>query len=139
MSEILTLAKDYEASLKKQAKTTRESVQTALEQHEAALLKCLTAEQKKIESAIKSHSRRTSKSLAASWILSAIAIMATIALGFGVLWWQGNEIANRYEELEKLPSALVKRCGDQRRLCVEIDPKASAYGEKGEYRIIKGG
>lgn len=139
MSEILTLAKDYEAKLKQQAQTTRESVQSALAQHESALLECLNAEQKTIENAIRSHSRRTNKSLATSWLATVAVLCSTIALAMAVLWWQGSEIANRYEQLEKLPSAQVKRCGEQSRLCVEIDPKASAYGENGQYRVIKGG
>ncbi|MEX6160245.1 MbeB family mobilization protein [Providencia manganoxydans] len=138
MSEILDLAKNYERTLREQAKTTRSSVESALQEHESALLECLNAEQRKIESAISAHSKRMQKSLAASWMLSVIAILTTIGLGWAVIYWQGSEIANRYAELERLPKTSVTRCGDQKRLCVEIDPKASAYGEQGEYRILKG-
>ena len=139
MSEILNLAKDYEAKLKERAQTTRESVQNALNEHESALIQCLAAEQRKMQRAISAHSNRVTWSMAGTWLTAIITILAIMGLGAGVLIWQSKEIASRYEQLDKLPSGAVTQCGDQRRLCIEIDPTATAYGKNGEYRIIKGG
>lgn len=139
MSEILDLAKSFEQKLKRQAEDTDESVKAALKQHERVLMECLSAEQKKIESAIRDHSKKLNNSLLKSWIGAVIGIGTVILLGFGVLFWMQGEIRDRYTEMERLPSAKVRTCGEQKRLCVEIDQKASAYGTNGEFRIIKGG
>ncbi len=34
--------------------------------------------------------------------------------------------------------AVFIRCGDDKRLCAEIDLRAGEYGERGQYRILKG-
>ncbi|EJQ2033551.1 hypothetical protein SFW44_004559 [Salmonella enterica subsp. enterica serovar Enteritidis] len=139
MSEILNLAKDYEAKLKERAKTTRESVQNALSEHESALTQCLEAEHRKMQRAISAHSNRVIWSMAGTWVTTIVLVLCLIGASAGVLIWQGKEIASRYEQLDKLPSGAVTQCGDQRRLCIEIDPTATEYGKNGEYRIIKGG
>ena len=34
--------------------------------------------------------------------------------------------------------AVLTVCGPEKRLCAEIDTKGEGYGERGQYRILKG-
>lgn len=98
-----------------------------------------------------------------SWKLAGVAFLAALgavvafALGaYGLVAWQSYQVrslaaekADLAEEVSRLQAAaadFAKRagkanlitCGDKRRLCVEIDQQAGAFGEHGQYAIIKG-
>lgn len=139
MSEILALAASFEAKLKQRASSTDESVRAALEQHESALIDYLSKEQAAIESAIREHSRRMTWIVCKSWIALVIGLISVIGSGWGTIYLMQSEIRDRYTEMSRLPSAKVTTCGEQGRLCVEIDTTAPSYGVNSQYRIIKGG
>jgi len=46
--------------------------------------------------------------------------------------------ANADEWVQKAGKAKIERCGDKGRLCVHIDAKAGAFGDKSDYMILKG-
>ena len=53
-----------------------------------------------------------------------------------------DEIARLRAEVANLEArggkATLTVCGDKRRLCAEIDTRAPEYGERGQFRILKG-
>jgi hypothetical protein len=74
------------------------------------------------------------------------------ALPFALAWWllpsraelqalraTRDELAGNIARLsERGAQAQLRRCGSERRLCVRIDRSAPAYGESGEYLVVKG-
>jgi hypothetical protein len=56
-----------------------------------------------------------------------------------VLRAQRAELSQNVVKLEQLGGRIDwRRCGDARRLCVRVDRKAPAYGEKADYYVIEG-
>ncbi|OZY25802.1 hypothetical protein CJF40_23340 [Pseudomonas lundensis] len=53
-----------------------------------------------------------------------------------------DEIARLRAEVANLEArggkATLTVCGDKKRLCAEIDTRAPEYGERGQFRILKG-
>ncbi|NNA01677.1 hypothetical protein [Pseudomonas lundensis] len=53
-----------------------------------------------------------------------------------------NEIARLRAEVANLEArggkAVLTVCGPEKRLCAEIDTQGEGYGERGQYRILKG-
>lgn len=66
-----------------------------------------------------------------------------VVLGAGLLFVPSpKEIAELRAQVEYLEEkggkAVLKRCGDDERLCAEIDLSADVWGKNGEFRILKG-
>ena len=56
-----------------------------------------------------------------------------------VLRAKHDELASGIARLEKLGARVeLRQCGDAKRLCVRVDRKAPAYGEKADYLIVQG-
>ena len=78
----------------------------------------------------------------AIWACTA-SLLLMVVLGAGLLFVPSpKEIAElraqvKYLE-EKGGKAVLKRCGDDERLCAEIDLSADVWGKNGEFRILKG-
>lgn len=86
----------------------------------------------------------------AVWSLG-IATLAT-AIPLGLAWWllpsRADVGALRLErdqlnaDIQLLSArggrAMVRHCGASQRLCVRVDREAPAYGEAGDYRVLKG-
>lgn len=84
----------------------------------------------------------------------AIPVIVTLLLSAGAIWALGWHIKNQVDTISQ-QNATISRlseqggdinlttCGDSRRLCAEIHPdslgeKPDAFGENGQYRILKG-
>jgi hypothetical protein len=80
-----------------------------------------------------------------------LAALAALIPGL-VLWWStpsGAEIASLRARRDTLSADLARleaqgaraewrRCGEAQRLCVRIEHGAPAYGEAGDFYIVKG-
>jgi hypothetical protein len=87
---------------------------------------------------------------AAAWSVLAAILCAVVPIG--IARWSlpsATEISALGARRDELSANLLKleqqgaridwrRCGDAKRLCVRIDRKAAAYGEKGDYFVIEG-
>jgi Flp pilus assembly protein TadB len=152
MSEISRMAAAFEEKSKQQAEDTEQAVKRAFEKHESALLSALNESEKKTSAAIRAQHQSLRQTALRSWMYIFITIALVILLGGSTImtmgWYierQVTEIANNRVNLEMLQERGSKMnlitCGDDRRLCVEIDPDAPAYSSENEnktYRILKG-
>ncbi len=71
------------------------------------------------------------------------ALLLAVVLGIVLLVVPSpDEIARLRAEVANLEArggkAVLTVCGAEKRLCAEIDPKATEYGERGQFRILKG-
>ena len=71
------------------------------------------------------------------------ALLLAVVLGIVLLLVPSpDEIAALRAEVANLEArggkAVVTVCGPEKRLCAEIDTKADAWGERGQFRILKG-
>lgn len=78
----------------------------------------------------------------AIWACTA-SLLLMVVLGAGLLFVPSpKEIAELRAQVEYLEEkggkAVLKRCGDDERLCAEIDLSADVWGKNGEFRILKG-
>jgi hypothetical protein len=86
----------------------------------------------------------------AAWSLAAAVFCTLAPIGaarwalpsaaeIDVLRSRRDELAANLAKLEQQGGRIDwRRCGDARRLCVRVDRKAPAYGDKGEYFVIEG-
>jgi len=82
----------------------------------------------------------------------AIPVIVTLLLSAGAIWALGWHIKNHVDTITQQNATIsrlseqggdinLRVCGDNRRLCAEIDDPsrdAKGYGENGQYRILKG-
>ena len=71
------------------------------------------------------------------------ALLLAVVLGIVLLLVPSpDEIAALRAEVANLEArggkAALTVCGDKKRLCAEIDTSAPEYGERGQFRILKG-
>jgi hypothetical protein len=85
-------------------------------------------------------------------ILSAVAATLSAAVPIALARWvlpsaeQVNALRDRRDQLAENVSRLEqlggriewRRCGESARLCVHVDRTAPAYGDKGDYFVVKG-
>ncbi|HEY0800428.1 MAG TPA: hypothetical protein VGD54_06265 [Steroidobacteraceae bacterium] len=68
----------------------------------------------------------------ARWALPSAADIATLRA-------RRDELAANVAKLEQQGGRIDwRRCGDAKRLCIRVDRKAPAYGEKADYYVIEG-
>lgn len=76
------------------------------------------------------------------WALSAALLLVTVMGLVLLLVPTPNEIRDlraTAEDLERRGGKVVLTyCGDDRRLCAEVETKGNGYGENGQFRILKG-
>ncbi len=88
---------------------------------------------------------RGSGALRGAVLSGAAAVLCTLG-PIGVARWalpSAAEIAVLRARRDELSANLAsridwRRCGEQRRLCVRVDRKAPAYGDKADYYVIEG-
>ena len=147
MSEISRLATAFEQRSKAQAADTEKVVRSAFENYEDALIEALNESERKTSAAIRAQSRSLQRVALTSWLAVVIPVCLTLLLGAGALWWMGQSVAGKLNEIERHNATLerlaqeggamqVSYCGDQRRLCVRIDESAETY--QNGYRILEG-
>ena len=101
MSDLSTLASNFEQESKQQAENTRKRVQSALEAHERELTKCLSDEQKRIESAIRDQSRHLRRTALKSWMAVAIPVAITLLLAGAGSWTLGWHIQSQVAQISE--------------------------------------
>jgi len=86
----------------------------------------------------------------ALWTLGMAALACAVPLG--AAWWllpsraevaalatQRDALAAEVRRLEGQGALMeLRRCGSAQRLCVRVDRKAGAFGESGEFLVVKG-
>lgn len=154
MSEISKLATAFEERSKERAESTEKAVVSAFEKHESALLSALSESEQRTKNAIRAQSQNLERIALRSWMAVAIPVIVTLLLSAGAIWALGWHIKNQVDTIIQ-QNATISRlseqggdinlttCGDNRRLCAEIHPdslgeKPKAFGENGQYRILKG-
>ena len=84
------------------------------------------------------------------WSVGLLALASSIPLGFA--WWvlparsdidalraRRDELATNVERLNRQGGRVeLRQCGQAQRLCVHVDRGAPAYGEHGEFLVVKG-
>jgi hypothetical protein len=112
-------------------------------------LSTLTAETARATRALQKI-RRSAARRGSIWSISAAAVCALAPLA--VAHWalpSAGEIAALRAQQDQLSSSIAKlkaqgggidwrRCGEAKRLCVRVDRKAPAYGDKADYYVIQG-
>ncbi|MCJ8220432.1 MULTISPECIES: MbeB family mobilization protein [Aeromonas] len=146
MSKILELAKTFEENSKQQASDIETSVNSEFGKHEQAILGALRSSNQSLIAAIDGQSRRWGWLVLKGWLCTLIGVVLMLGISWGVLWYQGTLIAENWAQissqnatLERLAAKggklILSTCGKDKRLCVKVDLKELAYGdkEKGEY------
>jgi len=112
-------------------------------------MQALSAESIRAMTALRAMSRAAS--LRASFWSLACATVAALIPGI-LLWWSmptTAELTGLRERRDALAANLARleqqggrtewrRCGETQRLCIRIDRSAPAYGEGGDYLVVKG-
>lgn len=94
--------------------------------------------------------RRSANLRIGLWSLGLTLVCSAIPLSLA--WWflpSSSEVSALSAKRDELASAVarleqrgarvdLRRCGEANRLCVRVDRKAPAYGEAGDYLVVKG-
>lgn len=93
MSKILDLAKDFEAKSKQQASATEIRLKREFERHEQSVLEALNSSANKIKSDIIAQNVIMNRLVLRSWVWIVATLTIVLVSIQGVLWYQGNQIA----------------------------------------------
>lgn len=78
----------------------------------------------------------------ALWVCTAALLLAVVLGVVLLLVPSPAEIASLRAEVAHLEArggkATLTVCGPEKRLCAEVDTKAEEYGERGQFRVLKG-
>ncbi|MGL5798781.1 MAG: MbeB family mobilization protein, partial [Plesiomonas sp.] len=143
------LAQSFEEKSKQQVSDTETRLTTAFEMHATFISDALGKNETIISDVISAQNRRVRALLLKTWIWMALSLIAILIASYGVIWLQGEMITKNWQAISEQKDTLQQleakggkiqwnRCGDNRRLCVMIDEKAETYGQRGEWRILKG-
>ncbi|HFZ7641673.1 TPA: MbeB family mobilization protein [Salmonella enterica subsp. enterica serovar Javiana] len=160
MSSLLTLAQDLEQKSKVQRERTAAMLKTAFSEHEAYVNQELSESATRINSAILDHDQKLAsvisqntrgmlKTIGRTWLIITGVSFLLICTSGSILWWQGNQIVDHallISEMKRTESMLSKKnsgvqltvCGDLKRPCVKVNPKAGAFGEDSSWMILAG-
>ncbi len=148
MSKILDLAQDFETRSKQQADDIETAVTNAFEKHLRAITKELDSNELSLRDAIQDHHRMALGLLSKRWLGPLIFSLLLLSSMSGILWYQGNLIAERQATISKQQATIASlklqggglitnTCEDdneKRRLCIKM-----IEGEYGDgYRIPEG-
>lgn len=158
MSSLLTLAKDLEQQSKAQQKSTDAMLKAAFSAHERSVKAELNASAERINSAISAHDESMKAAIALNtkrvllttgrtWLFIVLVSCLLVGTSGGILWWQGQQIADSYSKLselketqrilsEKNNGVQLSTCGDNRRRCVKVNPEAGRFGEDSAWMIL---
>ncbi|EPH9727398.1 MbeB family mobilization protein [Klebsiella pneumoniae] len=110
MSEILNLAKGFEAKSRQQAQDTEQSVKREFERLETSISEDLKSSSQNISNAIREQNDKLT-SIVRHSILSALgwiflfAVLLIMILG-GIIWYQGTVITSRLNEMDSYSQQL---------------------------------
>lgn len=154
MSENLSLAERLKKQKEQESAITQDLMKQQLDAMRSELTAILKSELNTIKKDTKSQAKSISWSMFKSRILWPTVVGLSLCIGilggsWAVTHYLANkamnlshEIASMNQSIETLEAEGGKvkfsRCGDQRRLCVKINPKTEEYGENREWRILEG-
>ena len=105
-------------------------------------LQGVTARAEQAEESLHQAASSISWKWAAIWTVTSCVLLASLVALSMLLVPSPNEIADLRANAAALKAKGGKvnltLCGPQKRLCAEIDTKADTWGEKGQFRILKG-
>ena len=105
-------------------------------------LQGVTARAEQAEESLHQAASSISWKWAAIWTVTSCVLLASLVALSMLLVPSPNEIADLRANAAALKAKGGKvnltLCGSQKRLCAEIDTKADTWGEKGQFRILKG-
>ncbi|WP_240650973.1 MbeB family mobilization protein, partial [Raoultella ornithinolytica] len=102
MSKILDMAKDFEQSSKQQANAIEKRLTEEFTRHEKAISGALKSSEEKMSAAIAEHSQKMGWLLLKTWIWMLVSIVLFLSATSGILWYQGELIAERQATLQAL-------------------------------------
>jgi hypothetical protein len=112
-------------------------------------LKALTAEATRATRAFEKI-RGAGRLRAAAWSIAAAVLCTMVPIGvarwalpssadIAALRARRDELSAHLAKLERQGGRIDwRRCGEEKRLCVRVDRKAPAYGDKADYYVIEG-
>ena len=101
MSKILEQAKIFEANSKQQASDIETSVNSAFKQHEKAILAVLQSSDRRLSAVIDGQSRKWGWLVLKGWLWALLAVGCLVALSWGVMWYQGKQIAENWDTISQ--------------------------------------
>ncbi|WP_240037848.1 MbeB family mobilization protein [Aeromonas sobria] len=126
MSKILELAKTFEENSKQQVSDIETSVNNEFEKHEKAILGALRSSNQSLIAAIDGQSRRWGWLVLKGWICTLIGVVLMLGISWGVLWFQGKQIAENWDTISQ-----------QKRILKEMDTLGlSLYQDKNGWFIV---
>ena len=144
MSKILDMAKDFEQNSKQQANAIEKRLTEEFTRHEKAISGALKSSEEKMSAAIAEHSQKMGWLLLKTWIWMLVSIVLFLSATSGILWYQGELIAERQATLQALAEKGGKlkltQCGKKlEHLCVQIsDPNPTVWGKDTYWIVPKG-
>ena len=138
MSKILDMAKDFEQNSKQQANAIEKRLSEEFTRHEKAISGALKSSEERMSAAIAEHNQSMGWLLLKTWIWMLVSIVLFLSATSGILWYQGELIAERQANLQALAEKggkiQIGTCGldgEKKRLCVKIDTEEKPYGVEG--------
>ncbi|MBS2784353.1 MbeB family mobilization protein [Aeromonas salmonicida] len=126
MSKILELAETFEKSSKQQASDIETSVNIEFGKHETAIREALDSSGRRLNAAIDAQSRRWGWLVLKGWICTLIGVVLMLGISWGVLWFQGKQIAENWDTISQ-----------QKRILKEMDTLGlSLYQDKSGWFIV---
>ncbi len=126
MSKILELAETFEKSSKQQASDIETSVNNEFGKHETAIREALRSSNQSLIAAIDGQSRRWGWLVLKGWICTLIGVVLILGISWGVLWYQGKQIAENWDTISQ-----------QKRILKEMDTLGlSLYQDKSGWFIV---
>lgn|SRR5574344_195279 len=144
MSKILDMAKDFEQNSKQQANAIEKRLTEEFTRHEKAISGALKSSEERMSAAIAEHSQKMGWLLLKTWIWMLVSIVLFLSATSGILWYQGELIAERQANLQALAEKGGKiklaRCGKKsEHLCVQIsDSNPDVWGKDTFWVVPKG-
>ena len=80
---------------------------------------------------------KTPRDEGAAFVAPSATVQGDVVLKPGSTVWYGAVLRGDDGTLT-IGKAALTVCGDKKRLCAEIDTSAPEYGERGQFRILKG-
>jgi len=130
MSKILELAETFEKNSKQQASDIETSVNSEFGKHEQAILGALRSSNQSLIAAIDGQSRRWGWLVLKGWLCTLIGVVLMLGISWGVLWYQGKQIAENWDTISQ-----------QKRILKEMDTLGlSLYQDKsGRFIVLPDG
>jgi F0F1-type ATP synthase membrane subunit b/b' len=106
MSEILDLAKSFEAKSKQQAQHIESDLKSEFERHSRFISEALRSSERQISDDIHAHSQNCKHLALKGWLWMVLSLALVFSASAGALWWTGERIADNLTEIERQEQTL---------------------------------